>query len=391
MQFVPVPVSLRDLASERRQRVRDALREKDADVLVVSSAENVLYLTGYESMLASINKPHPYAAIISEDQLVLVAPCGDFAPAIYEGFDPADVIPFGRFYFSGETPSATVDVKHLTFAPAMRDGLDRFSKKGRALIESSSLPSDVQELVKSAFKDTQDASQWMLDLRAVKLPGEQSLLRHVANLTERALEAGMKAAAVGVTDKEVSNVVAAAMSAAGGYPRNVTVAGGPTSALADVLSSERPLEKGDLLRFDIGCSYYGYKSDIARTAVIGEPTALQQKYYDALLAGLETAFEKAKTGAVAEAVFSETVRTVEAKGLKPFHRHHVGHAIGLSTYEWPVITPNNTAQLRAGGTFCLETPYYEPGWGGMMVEDTGVITDNGFETFTTMDRSLRIL
>ncbi|MHA6643641.1 M24 family metallopeptidase [Mesorhizobium sp. A623] len=371
--------------------MRDALKNEDADVLVVSSAENVLYMTGYESMLASLNKPHPYAAIISRDQLVLVAPCGDFAPAIYEGFAPDDVIPFGRFYFSGETPSATVNVEHLSFAPALRQGLARFGKVGNALIEASCLPNEAQVVFKDCFNEIRDASQWMLGLRAVKLPAEQSLLRHVANLTERALEAGMAAAGVGVTDKEVSNVVAAAMSAAGGYPRNVTVAGGATSALADVLSSERPLAKGDLLRFDIGCSYYGYKSDIARTAVIGEPTALQQKRYDALLAGLETAFEKAKTGAVSEMVFAETIHTVEAKGLKPFHRHHVGHAIGLSTYEWPVITPNNKAQLRAGSTFCLETPYYEPGWGGMMVEDTGVITDSGFETFTTMDRSLRVL
>ena len=46
---------------------------------------------------------------------------------------------------------------------------------------------------------------------------------------------------------------------------------------------------------------------------------------------------------------------------------------------------------QPGSTFCIETPYYEPGWGGMMVEDTGLVTDDGFALFSTIDRTLRIV
>ena len=42
-------------------------------------------------------------------------------------------------------------------------------------------------------------------------------------------------------------------------------------------------------------------------------------------------------------------------------------------------------------TLCLETPYYELGWGGMMVEDTVVITPDGCEPLTVSDRSLRVV
>ncbi|MFE0017829.1 M24 family metallopeptidase [Mesorhizobium sp. NPDC059054] len=390
MTFIPVPVSLSELAAQRLKRTREWLARSNADVLIVSAPENVLYVSGYESMPAMLSRSHPFAVILTADRLMLVAPSADFAPAIDSGLSPDDVVPFGRFFFSGQTRSSTLDVTHAGFDAALKDALGRL-RGTKALVDWHAISDKARAVVEAWSAGVEDAGQWMLDLRAEKLPIEHTLLKHVANMTERALDAGIAAAAVGVTDKEVSNVVAAAMSAAGGYPRNVTVAGGSASALADVLSAERPLQKGDLLRFDIGCSYYGYKSDIARTAVMGEPTGLQQSRYDALLAGLETAFEMARTGAVARDVFDASVETVEKKGLSPYRRQHVGHAIGLSVYEWPVITPESTAVLRENATFCLETPYYEPGWGGMMVEDTGFITREGFKSFTTLDRSLRVI
>jgi len=44
--------------------------------------------------------------------------------------------------------------------------------------------------------------------------------------------------------------------------------------------------------------------------------------------------------------------------------------------------------LQPGMAFCIETPYYELGWGGMMVEDTAIITENGHELLTNSSRSL---
>ncbi|CAH1658407.1 hypothetical protein CHELA20_53388 [Hyphomicrobiales bacterium] len=236
-----------------------------------------------------------------------------------------------------------------------------------------------------------DAVPFMLAVRAVKLPGEIALLRAAARMTEAAIEAGMQAARVGVTDKEVAAVVAAAMSAGGGYPRNVTVVGGLDSAFADAFARERPLAPGDLLRFDVGCNYYGYKSDLARTAVMRESTPLQQTRYEALRLGLKAEVDTARAGVTAGEIFEAGLQGITEAGFPSVRRHHLGHAIGMSVYEQPVITPGSTAVLQAGSTFCLETPYYEPGWGGMMCEDTVIVTETGFTLISSMDRSLRIL
>lgn len=381
---------LKILADERIEVVRRSMEAGGYDLLVVASPENVLYATGFESMGATINRRYSYAALVTKDDVLMVVPAADFAPAIDAGIAPDKVHTFGKFFFSGTTPSAHLEVKSGTFEDALSQALRRLNPAS-VLAERAYLSVAAQDVLAAGAAEIADATPWMLALRGRKLPFEIALLRHATCITERAIEAGIAAAAIGVTDKEVASVVASHMASAGGLPRNVTVVGGMRSALADAMSTERPLERGNLLRFDIGCSFYGYKSDMARTAVIGEPTSLQSARYDALLHGLHVAVEKTRAGARASDIFEAGVKAVEDKGLRPYRRQHIGHAIGMTVYETPVVTPESGEVLQAGSVFCLETPYYEPGWGGMMVEDTGLVTERGFELFSTIDRSLRVV
>ncbi|SMH29485.1 M24 family metallopeptidase [Mesorhizobium australicum] len=379
-----------NLAVERLDRVRRKMEAEGQDLLVVASPENVLYTSGYESMGATINRRYSYAALVTLDDLLLVAPAADFAPAIDAGIRPEKVYTFGKFFFSGGTAASHNEVRHDTFEDGLLAALSGL-KAERIAAEHTFLSKGALDALTTAGATVADATSWMLALRSRKLPLEVELLRYTTQITQRAIEAGIAGAAPGVTDKEVASIVASHMSLGGGLPRNVTVVGGLRSALADAMSTERPLAAGDLLRFDTGCSYYGYKSDMARTAVIGEPTRLQAERYAALLEGLQAAIDMMKPGVNARDVFEKSVTVVEAKGLRPYRRQHVGHAIGMAVYEAPVIMPESGDILQAGATFCLETPYYEPGWGGMMVEDTGLLTDDGFELFSTTDRSLRVV
>jgi Xaa-Pro aminopeptidase len=378
---------LAQLSIDRLARVREHMARDQVDTLVVASQENVMYTTGYESMGATINRRFTWAAVITPDRVLLVAPAAEFAPAIDAGLLPDNIFTFGTFFFSGDSPSSHTSVQSATFEIAFGKALAGLRPK-RVVAENMYLPGSIQAALPAPVAD---AASWMLNVRARKLPFEIELMRKVTEITQKAINAGIASARIGMTDKDVARVVASEMSLGGGLPRNLTVVGGHRSALADVMSSERVLKPGDLLRFDVGCSLYGYKSDMARTAVVGEPTKLQSSRYAAILAGLEAELEFVKAGVVARDVFHHGVAAVEAHGLAPYQRQHIGHAIGISVYEWPVITPDCTEPLQAGSTFCLETPFYEPGWGGMMAEETGVVTESGFELFSTIDRSLRVI
>jgi len=319
---------------------------------------------------------------------VLVSPAADTAPAIEGGVAADDVVPYGRFYFSGDGPAAGMSDRHASLADALRAAVDLIGAPDKLAIEGGALAPAAAAAVGS---EVDDADAWMLGVRAVKLAGEQALLRRAAELAEAGIEAALAIAAPGVTEHELATAVATAMVAGGGVPRFVVVTAGSRSPLADAFPTANTCRAGDLLRFDVGCQVDGYWSDIARTAVIGEPTDLQQQRYDALLAGVEEEFAITRPGVTAGEVFDAAVRRVEDAGLRPYRRHHVGHAIGLSVYEAPVMRPDEATVLAPGMVFCLETPYYELGWGGMMVEDTGVVTDTGFDLFTSIDRSLRVV
>ena len=54
-----------------------------------------------------------------------------------------------------------------------------------------------------------------------------------------------------------------------------------------------------------------------------------------------------------------------------------GHGIGVECYDFPSIAPGDKTVLEPGMTLCVETPFYELGWGGVQIEDTIVIEETG--------------
>jgi Xaa-Pro aminopeptidase len=85
------------------------------------------------------------------------------------------------------------------------------------------------------------------------------------------------------------------------------------------------------------------------------------------------------------------VQTAEGGGLRGYRRQHCGHGIGAEVYEHPIIAAGVDVPLLADMTYCFETPFYELGWGGMMVEDTVAVTADGAVPFTDTGRTLRVI
>lgn len=377
-----------DLVQARAARLGTTLSGSPYDALVLTSAEAVDYATGYRSVAGQLHSAYGIAAVVTSDRTLLVVPAADTAPAIDGLFPSEDVVPYGRFYFAGAGPAASMSDRHASYAAAVASALETI-QPGSIAVEGN--PAAQFADIWSSGRQVDDATEWMLGLRAVKLPAEQALLRRAAELAEDGIEAALAIAKPGVTERQLAAAVATAMVVGGALPRFVVVAAGARSALADAFPTDNACAPGDLVRFDVGCQLEGYWSDIARTAVVGRPTPLQQSRYDALLAGLEEELRVARPGVPAGEVFDAAVGAVERGGLSPYRRHHAGHAIGLSVYEAPVVRPDEVTNMSTGMVFCLETPYYELGWGGMMVEDTGVVTEDRFELFTSIDRSLRVV
>ncbi|HUL02890.1 MAG TPA: M24 family metallopeptidase, partial [Gemmatimonadales bacterium] len=177
----------------------------------------------------------------------------------------------------------------------------------------------------------------------------------------------------------------------GAQPFFTVVTMGHRAALADVYASDAALKPGDLIRFDLGCVYQGYRSDISRTAVLGTPTEKQLRYYNAARDGEKAAIAAMKPGVAVNQIFETAMRVTRANGMPHYERHHVGHGIGLEPYDPPTINAAAAMPLEPGMVFCVETPYYEHGWGGVQVEDAVEITATGVRKLTQSSQELAIL
>jgi Xaa-Pro aminopeptidase len=384
------------LTRERIAKLRSALAAAPFDAFLAVSAANILYATGYRSMGATVFGQPTMGAFVTGDRTVVAGPVADSAPATDAAIAADDFIPYGRFYFESATelPSAFAPDAHPTFVEAMRTaalaagladatiGVDEAALNPNALAQLTLALPGVRFV---------DASAWALRVRSRKLSGEVLLLERAARLAEDGVAAAIDEAVVGMTERELSAIVTKVIAAGGGEPRFAVASSGPRSAFADVFPTDRALAPGDLLRFDVGCIVDGYWSDIGRTAVIGEPDSLQVKRYNAILDGEEQQLARVRPGVTAAEMFQLAIDVVESNGISPYRRQHCGHGIGLDVYEPPIINGATDTALEEGMTFCFETPYYVVGWGGMMVEDTIVVTADGHRRFTVTDRGLRVV
>ncbi|MBL8581804.1 MAG: aminopeptidase P family protein, partial [Rhizobiaceae bacterium] len=134
----------------------------------------------------------------------------------------------------------------------------------------------------------------------------------------------------------------------------------------------------------VGGLLNGYWSDIAATAVVGEPSPEMRAVAAAIAAGQRAALGMIRPGMMTDAIFDATVAAVRAAGLPQYQRHHVGHGLGLDSHEFPTIGPSNPTRLEPGMVINVEPPYYRPGWGGLMYEATLLVTETGAESLTSL-------
>jgi Xaa-Pro aminopeptidase len=167
------------------------------------------------------------------------------------------------------------------------------------------------------------------------------------------------------------------------------VGSGPNGALPHARPSQRAIEHGDLVVLDFGAKVDGYGSDMTRTVVAGgKPTDKQRHLYDAVFEAQQAGVNAIVAG-VEQIVVDRACREVLAKhGLAEAYTHGTGHGIGLEIHEQPILSTRSLGILRAGQVVTVEPGAYLPGFGGVRVEDSVVVTEKGCVSITRSPKGL---
>ena len=233
-----------------------------------------------------------------------------------------------------------------------------------------------------------DAVNVLREIRIVKTGDEITIMREGARMNETACLKAIDAMYEGATWPELTTVYATEIARLGGRARYMnTYLGG--------LPNEK-IVRNEPLYFDALGEFKLYLADFGRSAVFGTPSTELETRVRGLEAGFQAALEILKPGVHKSQIVETVVAAVRGAGFDAFFNVSP-HSLGLEHTDNPM--PIGAETFGDADDFALEEnmvinidmPHVEYGWGGVHIEDTLRITQDGFEPLTSLDTALVVV
>ncbi|MBR2214749.1 MAG: aminopeptidase P family protein [Selenomonadaceae bacterium] len=232
------------------------------------------------------------------------------------------------------------------------------------------------------------------ELRQVKEPQEIEYIKKACAIADEAFSQVLTFIRPGLTEKEVAWFLDSAMLKLGAEKPSfdTIVVSGERGSLPHGVATEKLLNAGDFVTMDFGAVYQGYHSDMTRTIALGQVSERQRDLYNTVLRAQLMAVENIRPGAAGKAV-DKTVRDyLDAKGLGEYFGHGLGHSLGLEIHEEPRLSKLSTCEALLPNMLVTAEPgVYIPGFGGLRIEDTVLVTASGAEPLTHSPKELIVI
>lgn len=354
------------------------LETKSLDLAIINDPKTIEYFVGFES--------DPMERIlllfISKDQSLL------FAPSL-EAEDAKAVVSIPVVsYEDGQNPWEIIN----------QEVFSQFSTINTLGIDYSTLTVDKL----TALKNTLDQSDFVNiqnlvnQQKLIKSFEEKQALMASGQVADKALQIGIDALEVGISEQEVVAKIEYEMKKLGvtdmSFPTMVLFgdhAGSPHGNPGD-----RKLQENEFVLFDLGVVYKGYASDMTRTVYFGSEDAITDRerlIYNTVLKAQVEPQESVRPGMTASQLDNQARSIIEEAGFGDYFIHRLGHGLGQTAHEFPSIDSSNQDELKAGMAFSIEPGIYIPGEIGIRIEDCLYLTDDGAQAFTHFDKSLQVI
>jgi Xaa-Pro aminopeptidase len=366
-------------AAERAGRLARELREGNVEVLLVGTAVNVCYLTGFTGTNA----------------LALIAAAGAdeskgaphrFLTDFRYATQSAEQVPeaFEREIVAGNLLDA---IPSSLPAAGGRFGFDEATLTVAQHTRLAELLGEAWELLPCAGAVER--------LRAVKDAGELARIRAASELADEALRSVIQEGVVGRTERDVAIELELRMRRLGAEAPSFPpiVAAGAHGALPHAEPREEKIPPDVLLTIDWGARHEGYCSDCTRTYATGEGISAQaREVYELVLTAQEQALAAVRAGPTGRELDGVARAVIEQAGFGENFGHGLGHGVGMEIHEGPRLSRTAGEEpLQAGNVVTVEPGVYLPGRLGVRIEDLLVVTDGPPAVLTSLSKALTVI
>ena len=363
-------------------RLDQLLDEAGIDVLLATSKHNVQYLLGgyrfffFESM---------DAIGISRYLPVVVYRRGKPDQAAYVGCNMEKFEQeLGKFWTPELNFGATGGVASIDQAVAHIKKLGNGIR--RVGVEMPFIPADAAAVLRQKLPniDVADATVPLERLRARKTPHEIALLRKASEDVVASMTAVFKQCRPGMTKEELFETQRREEVNRGLVFDYCLLTAGTSLNRAP---SEQRLAAGDIISLDSGGNYKGYIGDLCRMGIMGKPDQELQDLLGFVEEVQQATRRPIKPGARGGEIIEIGVRMV-ANSPHAKYSHYMAHGMGLVSHEAPRLMNiphlSYTAYdadrpLEEGMVISIETTMQHPKRGFVKLEDTVLVTADGYE------------
>lgn len=401
------------------ERLRSCMQEAGFDALVLSYPHDVLYATGYRSVLERWGQHEPMAAVVvaadpdvpvvlclPEANVGLLAVLADQGRPdragelrVFELLNFCEVVrspdPFAapsaigeaamRIYGERVAGRCEPDVI-ASVAAALRDhGL----ASARIGFDDLRVGAHVGGALGGGLK-TADALDAVMRARMVKTPAELEAFRRTGPIADAAMAAAAGALAPGASWSAVQLAVADVMIRSDAVPvdEGAMLFGGAFAGefLPELFRtrSDEALAEGQIVILEVQGTHEDLWIDINRTATIGAPTAAYQQLHDTLLGAYEAMVAELRPGRSTGALGQIALDRLRSAGVSaPERLLVVAHGVGYMPLEFPHPFPSQGLSgtrgfdLEQGMVISLDALYFGSEHGPCHMENVFVIEDSG--------------
>ena len=222
--------------------------------------------------------------------------------------------------------------------------------------------------------EIEDVTRLVQGLRMVKSPAEIEKHAHICLIGSKAFAQVPEFATIGNPIEEVFREFRRTAIGLGADDAPYLVGGADQGGYADVISppSRRPLQIGDVLMMDTGCTWDGYFCDFDRNWAIGHAGDEAKRAYDVLWRATEAGIAAARPGNTCRDLFNAMSAVIAEMDDSGGDVGRLGHGLGMQLTEQPSHAAFDQTPIVENMVLTIE-PSLSYGDGLMMVHEENIV------------------